>query len=113
MIFRTKQRELQDLVKVVAFCCIPGLLEEKETNQDPLAMYPAASFPHHLVQPRHDSLPRSVHFHVVSKLPGFLTLDYEKRSVTPPPPLTKNQRSSPLKRDESVSWRSPKCQHNV
>ena len=85
MIFRTKQRGLQDLVKVVEFCYIPGLLEEKETNQDPLAMYLAALFPRYLVQPRHDSLPRSVHFHVVSKLPGFLTLDYKKWSVTPLP----------------------------
>lgn len=85
MIFRTKQGGLQDLLKVVAFCFIPGLLEEKETNQDPLAMYPAALFPHYLVQPRHDSLPRSVHFHVVSELPGFLTLNYEKSSVTPLP----------------------------
>lgn len=85
MIFRPKQRGLQDLLKAVASCYIPGLLEEKETNQDPLAMYPAALFPHYLVQPRHDSLPRSVHFHVVSELPGFLTLNYEKSSVTPLP----------------------------
>lgn len=85
MIFRTKQRGLKDLDKVVAFCYIPGLLREKETNQDPLAVYLAALFSCRLAQPRLDSLPRSLHFHVVSKLPGYLILDYEKWSVTPLP----------------------------
>ena len=85
MIFRTKQRGLKDLDKVVAFCYIPGLLKEKETNQDPLAVHLAALLSRCLAQPRLDSLPRSLHFHVVSKLPGYLIQDYEKWSVTPLP----------------------------
>ena len=83
MIVRTKQRGPQD--KAVTFCYTQGLLKEKDANRDPFAVYLAALFSPGLAQPRHGSLPRSLHILVVSKLPGYLTLGCEKWSVTPLP----------------------------
>lgn len=48
-------------------------------------MYLAALFSGCLAWPRHDSLPRSLHLHGISKVPGYLILDSESWSVAPLP----------------------------